>query len=97
MRTRTSVILLVAAALGVAATRRALSRMARSALTEGLALAGYVPWPTRTQMDQQDLLKLRGAGERSAAEGLKRLVRLLERTKAKYDEYTAGDRKEVRK
>src|SRR5215510_15204236 len=95
MRTRTSVILLVTAALGVAATRRVLSRMARSALTGGLALAGYVPWPTRTQMAQQHLLKLRGAAEeRSAAEGLKRLVRLLERTKTKYDEYTAGGRKE---
>src|SRR5215475_10601846 len=95
MRTRTSVILLVTAALGVAATRRVLSRMARSALTGGLALTGYVPWPTRTQMAQQDLLKLRGAAEeRSAAEGLKRLVRLLERTRTNYDEYTAGGRKE---
>jgi predicted acylesterase/phospholipase RssA len=46
-------------------------------------------------MDPQDLLKLRGAAEeRSAAEGHKRLVRLLERAKTKYDEYTAGDRKE---
>lgn len=89
MRTKASVILLAAA------TRRVLSRMVRSALTGGLALAGYVRWPTRKQIAQQDLLKLRGvAEERSAAEGHKRSVRLLERTKAKYDEYTAGDRKE---
>ena len=48
MRTKTSLILLVGAALGATAvSRRALSRMARSALAGGLKLAGYVPWPSR--------------------------------------------------
>jgi hypothetical protein len=85
----------VAAALGAAATRRLLSQMARSAFAEGLALAGYIPWPAREQIAQQDLLKLRSADEeRSASEGRRRLGRLLERTKAEYDRYTTGSRKE---
>jgi Patatin-like phospholipase len=70
-----------------------LSRMARSAVAESLALAGCAPWPTRKQVWRQDLLKLRGADEeRSASEGDRRLVRLLERAKAEYDRYTAGGR-----
>jgi hypothetical protein len=85
------VILVVAAALGAAATRRLLSQMARSALAGGLALAGYVPWPARKQIAQQDLLKLRSADEeRSASEGRKLLGRLLERTKAEYDRRAAA-------
>jgi hypothetical protein len=71
--------------------RRLLSQMARSALAGGLALAGYVPWPARKQIAQQDLLKLRsGDEERSASEGRKLLGRLLERTKAEYDRRAAA-------
>lgn len=69
--------------------------MASSAVAGGLALAGYPPSSARNQVVQQELLKLRSASdEQSTREQRRLLERLLERTKAEYDRYTAGEKKE---
>jgi hypothetical protein len=61
----------------------------------GLLLGGCGPAMTRPQVTQQDLLKARTtADEESVAIGRKFLGRLIERTKAEYDRYTAVGRKE---
>src|SRR4029453_11194403 len=55
----------------------------------------YGPFPKREHIAQQDLLKLRREeAERNTAAHRRVLVRLLERTKAEYDRYTAGAQKE---
>jgi hypothetical protein len=89
------VVALLAVAIGAVACRRGLARIAPSALAGGLALAGYGPFPKRKPVAQQDLLKLRReeTERRTTARG-RALVRLLERTKAEYDRYTAGAQKE---
>src|SRR5690349_3449031 len=95
MRTRTPAVVLLAAAIGTVACRRGLARMASSAFAGGLVLAGYGPFPKRDPIAQQDLLKLRREeAERNATAHRKVLVRLLERIKAEYDRYTAGEQKE---
>ena len=69
--------------------------MAALALAGTLMLGGCGPAMTRPQVSEQDLLKLRTKGdEQAVAEGRRVLGRLLERTKAEYDRYTAGARKE---
>ena len=69
--------------------------MASSAVAGGLALAGYPPSSARNQVAQQDLLKLRSArDEQSTREQVRLFERLVERTKAEYDRYTAGETKE---
>src|SRR4030095_2182356 len=93
MRTRTPVAVLLAAAIG--ACRRGLARMASSAFAGGLALAGHGPFPKRDPIAQQDLLNLRREeAERNTTARRRVLVRLLERTKAEYDRYTAGAQKQ---
>ena len=58
-------------------------------------LGGCGPALTRPPVTQQELLKLRAtADEEGVAGGRKILARVLERTKAQYDQYTAGKRKE---
>ena len=95
MRTRTPVVVLLAAAIGAVACRRGLARMGSSAFAGGLALAGYCPFPKRDPIAEQDLLKLRREGaERNTTARRRVLVRLLERIKAEYDRYTAGAQKE---
>jgi Patatin-like phospholipase len=95
MRTRTPVVVLIAAAIGTVVCRRGLARMASSAFAGGLALAGYGPFPKRDPIAQQDLLKLRREeAERNTTARRRVLVRLLERTKAEYDRYTAGAQKQ---
>lgn len=99
MRTRTPVVVLLAAAIGTVACRRGLARMASSAfaggLAGGLALAGYGPSPKRDPIAPQDLLKLRREeAERNTTARRRVLLRLLERIKAEYDRYTAGAQKE---
>jgi Patatin-like phospholipase len=95
MRTETSVILLPAVPLDAPVTRRTLSLMAVLILAAALVPGGCGPALTRPPVTQQDLLKLRTAGdEQSTIAGRKLLGRLLERTKADYDRYTAGGRKE---
>jgi hypothetical protein len=99
MRTRKSVILLldvrfVGEAIRRVLPRLVLSRLMVSILATGLILAGCGPSMTRPPMTQQELLKLRTAGdEQSTAAGRELLGRLLERVKAEYDQYTAGARK----
>jgi predicted acylesterase/phospholipase RssA len=69
--------------------------MASSAVAGGLALAGYPPSSARNHVAQQELLELRSArDEQSTREQRRLLERLLERTKAEYDRYTAGEKKE---
>jgi hypothetical protein len=96
MRTRTPVVVLLAAAIGVVARGRGLARMVSSAFAGGLALAGYGPFPKRDLIAQPDLLKLRREGaERNTTKHGRVLVRLLEHIKAEYDRYTAGAQKEL--
>src|SRR6266481_6366852 len=91
MRTRSPVIFLSNRALGAAALRRTLSMMAASALAGGLVLAGCGPAMTRPQVTQQDLLKLRTAGdEQATSTGEKIIARLLQRTKVEYDRRAAA-------
>ena len=95
MRTRTPVVLLLAAALGAVASRRALARIGSSALSGGLSLAGYRPHPRREPIAQPDLLELRSAeAERNTSAHRRVLLRLLERIKIEHDQYTAGALKE---
>jgi hypothetical protein len=95
MRTRTPVVVLLAAAIGAVACRRGLARIGSSTFAGGLALAGYGPFPERDPIAQQDLLKLRREQvERHTGARRRVLVRLLERTKAEYDRYTTGAQKE---
>ena len=95
MRTRTPVVLLLGAALGVVTYRRALARMASSAFAGGVALAGYAPFPEREPVVRPDLLKRRREeAERNTTARRRVLVRLLERAKAEYDRYTTGIQKE---
>jgi predicted acylesterase/phospholipase RssA len=99
MRKRTPVILLLSAALGVVAYRRALSRLASLVFARGLkrslAVAAYRHSQTREHISQQDLLELRRASDEWHTTGGRSLFgRLLERTKAEYDLYNAGERKQ---
>ena len=95
MRTRTPVVVLLAAAIGAVVCRRGLARIGSSTFAGGLALAGYGPSPKRDPIAQQDLLKLRREeAERNTTARRRVLVRLLERTKAEYDRYTAGTQKQ---
>src|SRR6516225_5992742 len=59
----------------------------------GLVVSGCSPALTRPPATQQELLALRTTSdEQATATGRKILVQLLERTKAEYDQYTAGGR-----
>ena len=59
----------------------------------GLVLGGCSPAMTRPPETQQKLLTLRTTSdEQATATGRKIIVRLLERTKAEYDRYTASGR-----
>ena len=91
MRTRSPVIFLSNVALGAAACRRTLSLLAVSVLAGGLLLHGCGPAMTRPPVTQQDLLKLRTAGdEQATSSGEKIIARLLQRTKAEYDRRAAA-------
>jgi Patatin-like phospholipase len=94
MRIRTSVILLVGAALGAAAaTRRALSVI--GAIGGRPMLGSYRAFLRRPHVAQQDLFKLRGMGDEQFVTLWRGVQgRFLERTKAEYDRYAAGARKE---
>ena len=95
MRTRTPVVVLLAAAIGAVVCRRGLARIGSSTFAGGLALAGYGPFPERDPIAQQDLLKLRREEAEQHTTARRRvLVRLLQRTKAEYDRYTTGAQKE---
>jgi hypothetical protein len=90
MRIETLTIFLVNVALG-AATRRTFSLMPMSVLAAGLVLTGCGPTMKRPEVEQQQLLKMRSAGdEQAATTGAKIIVQLLERTKAEYDRRAAA-------
>jgi Patatin-like phospholipase len=90
MRIETLTVFLVNVALG-AATRRTFSLMPMSVLAAGLVLTGCGPTMKRPELEQQQLLKMRSAGdEQAATTGAKIIVQLLERTKAEYDRRAAA-------
>jgi Patatin-like phospholipase len=90
MRIETLTVLLFNVALGVA-TRRTFSLMPVSVLAAGLVLTGCGPTMKRPEVEQQQLLKMRSAGdEQAATTGAKIIVQLLERTKAEYDRRAAA-------
>src|SRR5262245_52800384 len=92
MRPRTVAILLTALARAVAAARRRRRGVAVSVLA-GLVLGGCSPAMTRPPVTQPELLALRTRDdEQATATGRAILGRVLERTKAEYDQYTAGGR-----
>jgi Patatin-like phospholipase len=91
MRRGTLAIFLPDIVPGAASTRRTLSLMAVSALAAGLVLGGCATPQTRPQVTPPELLKLRSTGDDQAiADGHRMLGRLLDRTKAGYDQYAAG-------
>jgi len=90
MRIETLTVFLVNVALG-AATRRTFSLMPMSVLAAGLVLTGCGPTMKRPELEQQQLLKMRSAGdEQATTTGAKIIVQLLERTKAEYDRRAAA-------
>ena len=93
MRTRTSAIFPTIAL--PAAGHRVLSLMAVSLLAWGLTLVGCGPAMTRPPQTREDLVRVRTASDERGVEANKIMSsRLLERTKAEYDKYNAGARKE---
>jgi hypothetical protein len=91
MRTKTPVLILSTVLLGAVTTRPTVSLMAVSVFAVGLLLGGCGPAMTRPQVTQQDLLKLRTAGdEQATSTGEKIISRLLQRTKAEYDRRAAA-------
>jgi hypothetical protein len=92
MRTRTSLIFVVGAVLGAAvATRRLLSLMGA---VSGRPLWGYGALLRRPDVAAADLLKRRSTADEQSEAARELLSRLVERIKARYDQYTAGGRKE---
>ena len=90
MRIETLTVFLVNVALG-AATRRTFSLMPMSVLAAGLVLTACGPSMKRPEVEQQQLLKMRSAGdEQATTTGAKIIVQLLERTKAEYDRRAAA-------
>ena len=90
MRIETLTVLLFNVTLG-AATRRTFSLIPVSLLAAGLVLTGCGPTMKRPEVEQQQLLKMRSAGdEQAATTGAKIIVQLLERTKAEYDRRAAA-------
>ncbi|RPI52190.1 MAG: hypothetical protein EHM55_17090, partial [Acidobacteria bacterium] len=93
MRTRTSVMLLAAGALGAASIRRGLSLV--EAVAGRPVLDGYGAPPTRPRVNQPDLLKRRAANDDQSTTTIRTTHhRLVERTRAEYDRYLAGTRRE---
>ena len=71
----------------VAASRRTLSLMAMSVFAGAFLLNGCGPAMTRPPVTQQDLIKLRTTSDEQAVAATRKLIgRLLERTKAEYDQ-----------
>src|SRR5499433_4472399 len=92
MRPRTVAILLPALARAAAAARRRCRRVAVTVLA-GLVLSGCSPALTRPPVTQPELLTLRATSDEQTVTALRTILgRLLERTKAEYDRYTAGGR-----
>src|SRR5262249_19350526 len=92
MRPRTVTLLLTALARAAAAARRRCRRVAVTVLA-GLVLSGCSPALTRPPVTQPELLALRTTSDEQTVTAFRTILgRLLERTKAEYDRYTAGER-----
>jgi hypothetical protein len=92
MRLRTVAILLTALTHAAAAARQRRRHVAVTVLA-GLVLGGCSPALTRPPVTQQELLTLRTKDDEQATAASREIFgRLLERTKAEYDRYTAGER-----
>ncbi len=92
MRTRTTLIFLVGAALGAAvASRRLLSLV--GAITER-PLWGYGASPRSSQVAPEDLLRRRSTADEQSEAAREVLGRLVERIKSRYDQDAASGRKE---
>src|SRR5215831_10114368 len=92
MRPRPIALLLTALARAAAAARRRRRRVALTVLA-GLAVGGCSPALTRPAATQPELLALRTASDEQTSTALRTILgRLLARTKAEYDRYTAGGR-----
>jgi hypothetical protein len=75
--------------------RRIMSVMGPLVLTGALLLCGCAGPQTRPEVTRQQLVSLRNTSDEQSTIMVRRLfARLLERTKAEYDRYTAGQRKE---
>ena len=75
--------------------RRIMSVVGPLVLTGALLMCGCAGPQTRPEVTRQQLVRLRNASDEQATIIARRLfARLLERTKAQYDRYTAGQRKE---
>ena len=75
--------------------RRIMSVVGPLVLTGALLMCGCAGPQTRPEVTRQQLVRLRNASDEQSAIIARRLfARLLERTKAQYDRYTAGQRKE---
>ena len=75
--------------------RRIMSVMGPLVLTVALLLSGCAGPQTRPEVTRQQLVRLRNTSDEQSTIMVRRLfARLLERTKAEYDRYTAGQRKE---
>ncbi len=86
-------MLLAGGALAAASLRRGLSLM--EAVAGRPLLNGYGAPPTRLRVTQQDLLKRRAENDDELTTKIRTTHhRLVERTKAEYDRYIAGTRKE---
>src|SRR5262249_18230123 len=92
MRRRSVALLLTALARAAAAARRRRRRVALTVLA-GLVVGGCSPALTRPAATQPELLALRTASDEQTVTALRTILgRLLDRTKAEYDRYTAGQR-----
>src|SRR5215831_20921316 len=92
MRLRLVALLRTALARAAAAARRRRRRVALTVLT-GLVLSGCSPALTRPPATQPELLALRTTSDEQTVTALRTILgRLLERTKAEYDRYSAGQR-----
>src|SRR5688572_25116996 len=75
--------------------RRIMSVVGPLVLTGALLMCGCAGPQTRPEVTRQQLVHLRNASDEQATIIARRLfARLLERTKAQYDRYTAGQRKD---
>jgi hypothetical protein len=75
--------------------RRIMSVVGPLVLTGALLMCGCAGPQTRPEVTRQQLVRLRNASDEQSTIIARRLfARLLERTKAEYDRYTAGQRKE---
>src|SRR5215831_15171656 len=93
MRPRTVALLLTALARAAAATHWRRRRVALTIILAGVMVSGCSSALTRPPATQPELLALRTTSDAQTVTALRTILgRLLERTKAEYDQYAAGRR-----